>query len=167
MCMHFLFLQIYFSNSLSYILHNVYALLFVHLSFKSPNYIYILHFVFVHNVYTCCFCNFCLCRSIFLNFLNCILHYVYACVWCTLCLFNLFYILHNLCNFYFELCVIYVWRSVIRDLRFFTFSPKTSCIGGETCQTNIIKLQLFSFNLNPLNLNLCQFLLPILLMGWG
>jgi hypothetical protein len=87
LCMHFWSLQIYFSNSLSYILHCGSALYVLHLCLKSSNYILhstlrvcalCMHFLFVHFL------------SIF-NSLSCILHCVYACVCvCTLCLFILF-----------------------------------------------------------------------------
>ncbi len=81
LCMHFLFLhflsmEIYFSNSLSYTLHCAYALFVcASMSFKSVNYILHSTFVFVHCVF--CLCIF-FCRFFFLNSLNQILHSVYS-----------------------------------------------------------------------------------------
>ncbi len=51
----------------------------------------------------------------------------------------------------------------------FTFHPlipSRSCTRGKKCQMNI-KLQFFSSNFNLLNLNLCHYLLPILLKIGG
>jgi hypothetical protein len=71
---------------------------------------------------------------------------------------SIHFILHfieSLQFLFWTLGITYVWRFIIRDLRFFTFSLKNICTGGEKYQMNIINLQLFSSNLNPLNLNIC------------
>ncbi len=120
----------------------------MHLSLKSPN--YILHFALCVCVVVCIFCPyiFYLCKSIFLNFLSCILHYVYTFVsMCTLCMFIfVHFVQHSTKSLKFLFWILgatYVWRSIIGDLRFFTFSPKYSCTGGEKYSANIVKLQFF------------------------
>ncbi len=82
---------------------------------------YILHFEFVHCVCTFCLCIF-LCRFFFLNSLSWILHCVHACeCLSTLYLFILFYTLHNLCSFYFELWVLLMCGGL--SLEIWSFPP--------------------------------------------
>jgi len=93
LCMHFLSLQIYFSNFCK--LHSTLCLctfyLCIYLSSLQITF-YILHFVFVQYVCTFCPYIFYLCRSIFLNFLSCILHYVYASI--SLCTMSIHFVIH-------------------------------------------------------------------------
>jgi hypothetical protein len=85
---------------------------------------------------------------------------------CTLCLFTLFYtkvFVVSILSFGSYLCVkVYHWRFEVLHLLI-----ENSCTGGEKYQMNVIKLQFLKKNFNPLNLNRCQVLLPILLWVRG
>jgi hypothetical protein len=142
--MHFLSLQIYLFNSLSYILHCVCAF-FVYASISQ---VFKLHFAF----YILCLCTmyaFFVCIHLF--FLILWLHFTLClcmCV-CAHCVYSFCYTLYRIfASFVLNLrCFTYVWRFIIGDLKFFTFSLKNSCMGGEKYQTNIIKLQFFFLTL--------------------
>jgi hypothetical protein len=63
---------------------------------------------------------------------------------CVLHVLFVHFVLHfieSLQFMFWTLGVIYVWKFIIEDLKFFTFSLKNSCMGGEKYQMNIIKLQ--------------------------
>lgn len=124
--------------------------------------------MFVH--YVCIFCLyiFYLCRFIFLilwlHSTLCLCMCLCARRVCSFCstLYRFFAI-----SIYSFGCYLCVRRFIIGNLKIFTFSLKNSCTSGKKYQTNIIKLELFVSNFNPLNLNLCQVLCPILLKSWG
>lgn len=139
---------------MSYILQYVCAFFSMHLSLKSLN--YILHFTF-YILCLCIFCLyiFCLWRSIFLNSMTTFyIVFVHVCVHIVFVHFVLHFI-ESLQFLFWVLGVTYVWRFIIGDLKFFTFSLKNSCMGGLKYHTNIIKLQKKNSNFNPFNINFC------------
>jgi hypothetical protein len=135
----------------------VFVHFFVYASISQVFKLYFSFYIFVFVHYVCIFCLyvFYLCtffiKKLRLHFTLCLCMCVCANCVCSFC----FTLYRSLQFLFWALGVTYVWRFIIRDLKFFTFSLKNSCMGGEKYQTNIIKLQLFFSNFNPLNLNLC------------